>query len=116
MKNIIIALSIALAGCSTLSTPVPAPPLAATTVDEKTFIIALQTFDTTLTAIDRLVAAGVIKPGSPTAIKIADAIQRAKTAFQLASAAQKVGNAANYLDALAQAQLAMSQINSLVKG
>ena len=83
---------------------------------EKGLIIAMQTFDTLLTAVDKLVAAGVIKPGSPLAMQIADAIHKAKVAFQVAVAAQKVGNSGSYFTAIAQAQAAIADINLLVKG
>ena len=117
MKKFFIAVSIALAGCSTTGNPLAAPaPLATTTIDEKGLIIAMQTFDTLLTAVDKLVAAGVIKPGSPLAIQIADAIHKAKVAFQVAVAAQKVGNSGSYFTAIAQAQAAIADINLLVKG
>lgn len=117
MKKIFIALSIALASCTTTGTVLEAPaPLAHTTIDEKGLILALQTFDTVLTAVDRLVAAGVIKPGSPRAVQIADAIHTAKTALQIAGAAQRAGNSGSYITAIHQAQVAIAQINSLVKG
>ena len=115
MKKVFFALSIlALCpSCATLSSPAP---LANTTVDEKTLIVALQTFDTALTAVDQLVAARIIVPGSPRALAIADAIGVAKRAYTAAAAAQKVGNSSSYLAALLQAQGAIAQINSLVKG
>jgi len=116
MKKILIALSIALSGCSTLSTLASPAPLAQTTIDEKTLIVGLETFDTVLTAVDRLVAAKVIVPGSSRAIQIADAIQVAKRGYLAAAAAQKVGNASNYLAALVQAQDAIVKINALIKG
>lgn len=119
MKKILIALSLAsmsLSSCTTVRSLSGPAPLSRTTIDEKTLIVGLQTFDTVLTAIDRLVAARVIVPGTPRAIQIADAIQKAKVAYQAASAAQKVGNASSYLAALVQAQDAIVKINALVKG
>jgi len=117
MKKILIALSLALLpACSTLGTLTGPVPLAQTTIDEKTLVVGLETFDTVLTAIDRLVAAKVIVPGSPRAIAIADAIGVAKRGYMAASAAQKVGNASNYLAALVQAQDAIVKINLLIKG
>lgn len=116
MKKILIALAIAstsLTSCATLGSPAP---LAQTTVDEKALVIGLETFDTLLTAIDRLRDAGVLKPGSARAVQIADAIEVAKRGYQAASAAQKVGNASSYLVALAQAQDAIVRINGLIKG
>lgn len=116
MKNIFIALSIALAGCQTVPSPLSPAPLATTAIDEKTLVLALQTFDTLLTAVDRLVAAGVIVPGSARATQIADAIHTAKTAYQVASEAQKVGNSSSYLAAMARATTAIATINNLIKG
>lgn len=116
MKKILIALSLAVSACApggVLSTPAP---LTHTVLDEKALILALQTFDTVLTAVDRLVAAGVITPGSPRAVQIADAIEKAKVAYQAASAAQRAGSSTNYLAELANAGSAVAQINSLLKG
>ena len=116
MKKILIALSIvALGACATNPLAAPAP-LASTTIDEKGLIIALQTFDTLLTAVDKLVAVGVIKPGSPRALQIADAIHTGKLAFQAASAAQRAGNSGSYITAIGQAQVAIANINQLIKG
>lgn len=114
MKKIIIALSIALAGCQTPTFLQAPAPLAAQSVDEKTLVLALQTFDTALTAVDRLVAAGVIVPGSPRAVQIADAIRTAKKAYQAASAAQRAGNTTSYFTAIAQAKLAVGEISTLI--
>jgi hypothetical protein len=117
MKKLVIALSIALAGCQPGVSVVTAPaPLAATTIDEKSLVVALQTFDTVLTAIDRLIAARVIVPGSPRAIQLANAVNKAKLGYQAASAAQRVGDSGSYLAGLAEAQVALSTIRQLVKG
>jgi len=115
MKKIFIALSLALASCTTNPFAAPAP-CSVSAVDEKGLVLALETFDTTLTAVDRLIAAKVIVPGSPRAIQIADAISAAKTAYQAASAAQKVCNTTSYLTAIGQAQIAVARINQLIKG
>jgi hypothetical protein len=116
VKKLLLAICLATSACAApLSISAPAP-LAATTVDEKTLIIALQTFDTTLTVIDRLVAAKIIVPGSPTALKLADSIHRAKIAFEAAVAAHKAANATNYAIAIGQAQNAIAEINLMLKG
>lgn len=116
MKHIHLALAaLCLTACNPATLVEPAP-LNQTVIDEKGLIVALQTFDTALTAIDRLIAAGVIVPGSPRAIQIADAISIAKRAYAAASAAQRVGNSASYLSAMAQAQTAIGQISVLLKG
>ena len=117
MKKVLIAFSLALAlpACNPAKLAEPAP-LAQTTIDEKTLVVALQTFDTALTAVDRLIAAKVIVPGSPRAIQIADAIKRAKQAYKIASAAQRVGNQQSYFAALLQAQQAVGEISVLLGG
>lgn len=116
MKKLFLALSITLASCSSFPGIGTQAPLAATTIDEKGLILALETFDTVLTGVDRLIAAGVIVPGSPTAIKIADAIAKAKVALQAASAAQRAGNASGYVSAINDAKVAIASINVLMKG
>jgi hypothetical protein len=118
VKKILIAIAaFSLTSCATLDRIVSSPaPLAATTIDEKTLVIALQTFDVALTAVDRLIDAKVIVPGSPRALQIADAIHKAKVAYQAASAAQRAGNSSSYFTALAQAQMAVGQIQVLIKG
>jgi hypothetical protein len=118
MKKILIAMSaLALTSCEAIENVVNAPaPCSVSTVDEKSLIIALQTFDALLTSVDKLVAAKVIVPGSPRAVQIANAIQSAKFAYQAASAAQRVCDTHSYLTALAQAQIAVGKISTLVKG
>jgi hypothetical protein len=119
MKKFLIAVtlaSVSLSGCTTVGTLAKPAPLAQTTVDEKTLVISLETFETVLTAVDRLVAAGVIKPGSPRALQLADAIQTGKKAYQAAAVAHRLGNASTYFTALLQAQSALAQINLLIKG
>jgi hypothetical protein len=112
--------SLALMSCSVgqaLDSVSAAPaPLAATVIDEKGLVIALQTFDTLLTAIDTLIAARVIVPGSPRAIAIANAIHSAKLAYQAASAAQRVGNSGSYEVALTQGSVALAKVKELLKG
>lgn len=115
MKKLLIAIALATAGCTSIA-PITSAPLMQTTVDEKALILSLQTFDTVLTAVDQLIAAGVIKPGSRRAVQIADVIAKAKVAFNAASAAQRAGNATNYISAIADAQQAVANINILIKG
>jgi hypothetical protein len=116
MKKLFIAISIALAGCTPTGGIVTSPPLSATSIDEKALVLTLETFDTMLTAVDRLVDAKIITPGSPRAIQIANVIAKAKVALQAASAAQRAGNASSYLAAIGDAQAAIANINTLIKG
>lgn len=91
-------------------------PCSVSVVDERALVLGLQTFDTVLTAVDKLITAKVIVPGSPRAVQIADVIRDAKLAFQSASAAQRACNTTSYLTALGQAQTAVARINTLVRG
>ena len=119
MKKLLIAFAgLSLVACqpgggSVFAAPAP---LSHTSADEKGLVLSLEVFDTLLTSIDRLVAAGVIIPGSPRALQLANAIHTAKVAYQAASAAQRAGNSGSYFTAIGQAQLAVAQINVLVKG
>lgn len=116
MKKIFIILSaFSLTACGTIgeiaSTP---PPCSQTVADEQGFNIALLSFDTLLTSVDRLIAAKVIVPGSPRALQIADAIRSGKAGYLVARDARKVCNADNYLAGLTQAQVAIGNISSLI--
>jgi hypothetical protein len=121
MRKIYIACAaLSLAGCGVnqgLNDLVNSPaPCSVSAVDEQTFAVALLGFDTALTAVDRLVAAKVIVPGSARAIQIADAVRAAKNGFKTARPALKACNSSSYLAALNDASLAVARINSLIKG
>ena len=114
-RFLIILAAFSLSSCALIDKAVSAPaPLAQTMIDERGLVLSLQVFDTALNAIDRLIEARVIVPGSPRAIQIADAIRSAKLAYQAASAAQRVGNSGSYLTAINQAQVAIANINLLI--
>ena len=112
---ILACVSLPLGGCETAAFLAKPAPLSQTTIDEKGFLIALQTFDTVLTVIDKMVANNVIKPGTGNAADLAVEISRAKKAFLAANEARKVGNASSYAAALLQAQSAITQINLMLR-
>lgn len=93
------------------SMPAPAP-LQATVIDERALITAYATFDTALTAIDALVVAGVIVPGTLRAMKVQQLIRTAQAALNAARAAQRAGSATDYLTAMDGARDAMVQITA----
>lgn len=118
MKKILIAIALAstsLTACLPNVESAPAP-CSVTAVDERSLILGLQSFDTALAAINRLIAAKVIVPGSPRALQIADVIRDTKLAFQSASSAQRACNSTSYLIALDEARSAVSKLNTLVRG
>lgn len=117
---LILAASLSLAACtgagpvaSAGSTPAdtsasaPTTPLASTTIDDQAIIFAYQTLDVAASAADVLLATGVVKPGSPEALRLAGGLEGAKTWLGIASDAQKAGQADNYFAALAQGTAAL---------
>lgn len=116
-RFLIILAAFSLTSCSFIDKAISAPaPLSHTVIDERGLVLSLQVFDTMLTAVDRLVEARVIVPGSPRALQIADAIRSAKLAYEAASAAQRVGSSGSYIEAISQAQIAISRIQLLIRG
>lgn len=122
MKKLLLSLALAstaITGC----TPnqfwgienAPAP-LQQTVIDEKGLIAAFSAFDVLLTAVDGLVVANVIVPGSPTASKIKSYLTTAKTALNAAAAAQKAGSTKDYVAALDSAREAFTLTAVALKG
>lgn len=113
----LLALGLLTSGCAGfMADPTAAPaPLEQTVVDERALVLALETFDTALTSVDILIEAGYIKPGSPKALTIAGHIDRAKAALQAASAAQRAGSTASYLEAIGQARTAIAAVKAALR-
>lgn len=84
----------------------PPAPLAATQVDDKALIVAWKGFDASLYAVDALIAAKVIQPGSPKALKLADTAEAVRRWLNAATEAQRLGQQRSYDAALAQAEAA----------
>lgn len=118
MSRILAALCAAsllsLSACAgTLPDRAPAP-LAATAVDDKALVLALQAFDTALDTVDILKDAGYIEPGSETALQIATVIDTTKAALQAASAAQRAGSTTEYAEAISYAQDSAAALGALI--
>jgi hypothetical protein len=111
---VLLTLMTACAGLPVAS-PTPPAPLQKTVIDEKGLIAAYSAFDVALSAVDGLVAAGVIVPGSPRALQIKGLLITARTGLDAASSAQKAGSAATYAEALQSARDALSQASSLLR-
>lgn len=95
-----------------------APPAAITakvTIDDKAIRVAFLSFDGALSVIDAFVATGAVKKNSPTAIALRDAIRLTQRWLNAASAAQRVGDARSYREALEQAQRALSGVQTALK-
>lgn len=124
--------ALALAGCTTAgmihtaastaasaadaSGAVPPAPLAATALDEKALTIAAQALDTTALTASALVRAHVITAGSPRALGLASALDKARHGVNAAAAARRVGNASSYRAALADAESAIAEIRTIIGG
>lgn len=96
-------------------TQAPAP-LASTVIDDHALIVALQGADTIATAVDALVAAHVLVPGTPRALAVKSGLQRLKSFLEAASAAQRAGSTTSYQSALSNASQALSDIAAAVHG
>lgn len=106
----------AAASVADASGAVPPAPLTATSIDEKALTIAAQALDTTALSASALVKAHVIVAGSPRALGLATALDKARHGVNAAAAARRVGNAASYRAALADAESAIAEIRTIIGG
>jgi len=79
-------------------------------------ITAWRGYDAILTAVQALRAAGVIRQGSPAALRIADALERALHALNAATDAVRAGNEASYTSAMVLARQAFTDAQSAIGG
>jgi uncharacterized protein (DUF2342 family) len=117
MKRLIIAaLALGLAACTgTTGIPsIPPAPLEQTVADEKALTLAGKAVDTAAISASALVRVGVIEPNSPTAQRMARALDDARNWVNAAAAARAAGNARSYAEALAKADEALSAIGLAV--
>lgn len=91
----------------------PAPaPAAHTVIDDRALEVAWKTFDVAIDAINVLVQANVIKPGTPRAKTIATAIRRVNMALVAAEHADKIASVGDYAAAIKEATEAMADIHA----
>lgn len=90
---------------------VPAAPLSGTIVDEKALTLGAKAVDASAVALSALARAGLIEPGSGTALWLAGLLDDCRKAVNAASAARDAGNAATYSEALARLQQTLSQLS-----
>lgn len=117
MKRILYAAALALSlpGCATIA-DTPTAPLAQTHIDEQALTAAYASFDVLLTAIDGLVVAGVLHPGTDKALKVKALIQTSQDGLNTARAVREGLSQANPVLALEKATDAFRQITALLKG
>ena len=97
MKILILIASAALAACNTIGATPSIPPASEVTaparamnIDEKGIKLAFDTFDTVLTAVDGLIAAKVIEPGSPRALQLRALLYRVQQALNAAASKYRI--------------------------
>jgi hypothetical protein len=127
MKKLLSGLvALSLTSCTTLSgfPAVPGfdPGNPQTTVGPVTnrvvpgLMAAWRTYDTLLTAVDVLITAGVIRPGTPRATHLADALDRVRNALNAATNAVRAGNATDYTSAMALVAQAFGEARTAFGG
>jgi len=125
MKKLLTALvALSLTSCSTFPAVPSLPDLSnprATlgTVTNKAvpgLMTAWRGYDAILTAVQALRAAGVIQQGSPRALRIADALERALNALNAATNAVRAGNETSFTSAMELARQAFSDAESAIGG
>lgn len=116
MKRIILTacLALALPACTPGGIVSSPAPLEQTTIDEKALTLAAKAVDTAAISASAMVRVGVIEPGSPSALRLADALDTARKAVNAASQAREAGSASNYAAAIANATAALATINSVI--
>lgn len=116
MKKLLLAVTaVSLAGCQP---GVDSGLSSASTVESastragQALVVSWRAFDAILTAVEALRDGGVLRPGTPRAIRVADMIDTARSALDAATAAQQAGNGAGFTEALQRAQQAFSGIRT----
>jgi hypothetical protein len=119
MKIVFVSAAIALSllgagcsGCSTLASDKGV--LSATTVDEKALYAAEAAFYGANTAAEAAVDNGLLKPGSPDAVKVADWLQEAHAALLVARAAYAAGDAGSFTAKISAVQNLIAQAWALI--
>jgi hypothetical protein len=129
VKRLVIiaaALAMPLAGCATTLPPsagqAPAP-LASTRIDDTALEAADKAFDAFLDGINLAKdicksstagACGIVATGSPSALKIADAIDKVNQALAAADLLADAGSTTSYLEALAKAKAGIDELRALI--
>jgi hypothetical protein len=121
MRKLIIACSLVLAACGTTKTgtgPVTSLPggaQACAVVKSDKFDLALRAYGAAVDAVNMLIDANVLKPGTPKALAVANANDRVLAGFAIAQRARGACNATDYLAALNQVQLGIAELRQALK-
>jgi hypothetical protein len=115
-RLLLVAGAAAMLGCTptgqTVGTTVPGATAACAVLDSNRLDDAWKAYDVALDAINMLIDAKVLIPGSPRAKAVATANDRVLAALQAAEAARKACNSSSYLSALSQAKAAFADVRT----
>jgi hypothetical protein len=79
------------------------------TTDDKAIILAMESYDLALTAVDAALDAGLIEPGSPLAMQIAEDLRVGLHWIRIANQAVDAGNATDFMNAMTIAGSAIAR-------
>jgi len=80
----------------------------------QSLVVSWRAFDALLTAVDALQQGGIVKAGSPAALKLAALIERTRSALDAATDALRKGDGAGFTDSLALAQSALDETKAAI--
>lgn len=117
--SLALACAVLTAGCGvttgSLGVGSSPAPLAQTKIDDTALIAADKSFDLFNDAVNLLIDRKVIVPGTPLARNLAYWIRKVDGALQTAYHAAEAGHAATYAEALAEAQLGITELKKLTR-
>lgn len=121
MKELLVLVALMVTACGTVPSgpvvgSVPGGTAVCSVIDSSKFDLALQTYDAALDAINLLINAKVLIPGSARAKAVADANDRVMAAFKAADAARHACNATSYRAALDDVTAGVAQVRAAIHG
>lgn len=113
MRALILVAGAALAvsACATTSAP-PVVGQACTALHSDKFDLALKAYGAAVDAVNLLINAKVLVPGTPRALAVANANDKVLVAFSTAQRARTACDATSYAAAISEASAAIGEIRS----
>jgi len=118
--GLVAAACLGLSACGT-ATPETGPGPVSAVSDlhgraERSLAISWRAFEALLAAVDALQKNGVIKSGSPAALRLAALIERARAALASATSALRMGDGAGLAESLGRARSALGEAKAVLGG
>lgn len=116
-KLLMVLVPLALVGCTpaTVSSSVPVVSSVCTAIHSDKFDLALKAYGAATDAVNLLIDAKVIVPGSPRAVAVANANDKVLAAFSVAENARQACDSASYESAIGLAQSAIADVRAALK-